>query len=80
MQYPTEPCEAEVYGSYCLVSGTQSQGDFCSSPTDCTAGFVCVVSGAGNAMRSPLLPDRPLVLPDGQVCEPIDVAGYGGCI
>lgn len=80
VSYPSEPCEAEVYGSYCLPGGTQTQGEFCSTPTDCAAGFVCVVSGSGNqCVRLCSLTD-PTTCPDGQICEPIDVAGFGGCL
>lgn len=80
VEYPSEPCAAEIYGSFCLPTGTQTQGEFCVSATDCAAGFVCVVSGAGNqCVRLCSLTD-PKTCPDGQICEPLDVAGYGGCL
>lgn len=78
--YPAEPCGAEVYGSMCLAVGTGSQGDGCYGPQECAAGFVCVVSGSGNqCVRICSLTD-PTTCPNGQVCEPLDVAGLGGCL
>ncbi len=80
VSYPADPCDAEVYGSYCLPSGSLEQGKHCFSPTDCAPGFVCVVSGAGNqCVRLCSLTD-PTTCPEGEICEPIDVAGYGGCL
>lgn len=80
VDYPSDPCEAEVYGSYCLTSGTGAQGEYCWSAFDCAPGFVCVVSGAGDqCVRICSLTD-PSTCPDGQICEPLDVAGFGGCL
>jgi hypothetical protein len=78
--YPSEPCEAEVYGSYCRVAGINAQGEICDSGEDCAAGFVCVVSGSGTqCVRLCSLTDISSC-PDGMVCEPIDVVGMGGCL
>ncbi len=80
VDYPSDPCEAEVYGAYCLPAGSQTQGQPCASPLDCAAGFVCVVSGSGNqCVRVCSLTD-PSTCPEGQICEPLDVAGFGGCL
>jgi hypothetical protein len=80
VEYPWDPCEAELYGSFCMPAGTQTQGEPCGSPLDCAAGFVCVVSGAGNqCVRICSLTD-PSTCSNGQICEPLDVAGYGGCL
>jgi hypothetical protein len=80
VQYPSAPCEAEVYGSYCRVAGIQTQGEICGSGDDCAAGFVCVVSGSGTqCVRLCSLTD-PSSCPNGQICGPIDVVGMGGCL
>jgi len=80
VDYPSEPCDAEFYGAMCYPAGTGTQGDACESPFACGSGFVCVVSGSGNqCVRLCSLTD-PSTCPDGQVCEPLDVAGLGGCL
>lgn len=80
VEYPSAPCEAEVYGSYCRIAGIQTQGEECGSGDDCAAGFVCVVSGSGTqCVRLCSLTD-PASCPNGQICEPIDVVGMGGCL
>lgn len=80
VDYPADPCAAEVYGAFCYPAGLGTQGGPCYSPVDCAAGFVCVVSGAGNqCVRICSLSD-PWTCSDGRVCEPLDVAGVGGCI
>jgi len=79
--YPTDPCEHERYGSVCYKAGTGKQGDPCGGGGDfCAAGFVCVVSGAGNQCVQICKPGSPGVCPEGLVCSPIDVPGIGGCL
>jgi hypothetical protein len=46
VQYPTKPCDHEVFGAVCAPVGTGKQGDACGA-TNCAAGFVCVVTGQG---------------------------------
>ncbi len=80
VQYPSEPCGQEIYGSTCAPVGTGVQGESCFGAQDCAAGFVCVVSGAGNQCVELCPLDGSVPCPVGLVCEPIDVEGFGGCI
>jgi hypothetical protein len=80
VQYPSGPCEKEVYGAVCAPVGPGGQGDACGGAQDCGAGFCCVVSGSGNqcVQLCKLVGDDGC--PPGLVCEPIDVDGFGGCL
>ena len=80
VQYPSEPCGQEIYGSLCFPAGAGSQGDPCNGPQNCQAGFACVVSGAGTqcVQLCPLTGEDGC--PAGLVCEAIDVGGFGGCL
>lgn len=80
VEYPTEPCGQEIYGSMCLPAGPGEQGDSCGSPLDCAAGFVCVVTGSGTQCVQYCSLTGDSGCPDGLVCEPIDVEGFGGCL
>jgi hypothetical protein len=80
VEYPWEPCGAEIYGSMCLAVGTGTQGEGCYGTQECAAGFVCVVSGSGNQCVKICSLTDPSTCTDGQVCEPLDVAGLGGCL
>lgn len=79
VQYPDEPCEQEVYGSYCAPAGPGQQGDPCGGGSNCGAGLVCVITGFGTqcVQLCPLSGDSGC--PDGLTCEAIDVEGFGGC-
>lgn len=77
--YPTEPCQAEMYGSMCAPAGTAKQDEPCDYDM-CAAGYVCVVTGAGTVCVRMCELDKIGACPDGRVCEPIDVLGYGGCL
>lgn len=79
VQYPDEPCEQELYGTYCSPAGTQGQGDPCGGAGQCGAGLVCVITGFGTqcVQLCPLSGESGC--PDGLTCEAIDVEGYGGC-
>jgi hypothetical protein len=79
-QYPQEPCGQEVYGSVCQPAGPGMQGADCSGPEDCGAGFSCVVTGSGVQCTQLCELTGPSGCPDGLVCEPIDVEGFGGCL
>jgi len=80
VSYPPDPCSAETYGAQCLPAGPGAQGAPCQGPADCVAGASCVITGSGNqcVMLCPLMGASNC--PDGTVCEPIDVSGYGGCL
>lgn len=80
VQYPSEPCGQEIYGSHCLPAGPGEQGDPCGSPLDCAAGFVCVVTGVGTQCVQYCSLTGESGCPLGMVCEPIDVEGFGGCL
>lgn len=80
VEYPSEPCGQEVFGSLCLTEGVGAQGDPCGGPLDCQAGFVCVVADSGTQCVQYCPLEGPTGCPDGYVCEPIDVEGFGGCI
>ena len=77
--YPTVACEPERYGTTCYPAGTGTQGSACTGP-GCAAGFVCVVSGAGNQCGKICKAGKIGACPDGLVCSPIDVPGYGVCL
>src|SRR5262245_2629559 len=80
VDYPSDPCGQETYGSICSAAGFGQQGDPCGSPLDCAAGLVCVVTGSGTQCvhLCPLTGQDGC--PEGLVCEPIDVEGFGGCL
>lgn len=80
VQYPTMPCGQEVYGSSCLPPGPGMQGDPCGGAQDCGGGFVCVVTGSGNQCVQLCNLQGAAGCPNGLVCEPIDVQGFGGCL
>ena len=79
VEYPTEPCEHEIYHAGCFPAGTGKQGDPCGSST-CAAGYACVASGAGNVCVAMCKPGTPGGCPEGLVCHTTDVPGIGGCL
>lgn len=79
VEYPSSPCEHEIYHAACFPAGTGKQGDPCSGGT-CAAGFICVASGAGNLCVSMCNPEKAGGCPEGFVCSPTDVPGIGGCL
>lgn len=79
VEYPTEPCEHEIYHAGCFPAGSGKQGDPCSGGT-CAAGFACVASGAGNVCVAMCKPGTPGGCPEGLVCHTTDVPGIGGCL
>lgn len=80
VQYPTDPCGQEVYGSICLPAGSGQQGDECQGAQSCGAGLACVVTGSGTQCVQLCPLTGPSGCPSGLVCEPIDVEGFGGCL
>jgi hypothetical protein len=80
VQYPSEPCGQETYGAFCQPTGPGQQSAPCSGAQDCGAGFVCVVSGSGDQCVELCQLSGSTGCPDGLVCEPIDVEGFGGCL
>lgn len=80
VDYPSEPCGQEIYGSMCFVEGTGQQGDACGGGMDCAGGFVCVITGSGTQCVALCQLQGESGCPPGLVCEPIDVVGFGGCL
>ncbi len=80
VDYPDDPCGQEIYGSVCFFEGSGHQGDGCSGGQDCAGGYVCVVTGSGNQCVAMCDLEGVNQCPNGTVCEPIDVDGYGGCL
>ncbi|WP_437301354.1 hypothetical protein [Sorangium sp. So ce426] len=80
VQYPDEPCGQEIYGAYCAPAGPGRQGDPCSGGSQCGAGFACVVTGSGTQCVELCALSGDDSCDPGFVCEPIDVAGMGGCL
>jgi hypothetical protein len=80
VDYPSDPCGQEVYGSLCYPAGPGQQGDPCFGAQDCGAGLVCVVTGSGTQCVTLCDLDQIGDCPPGFVCEPIDVEGFGGCL
>ncbi len=78
IQYPTVPCEYEVYGSTCMPPGSGTQGTPCSG--SCATGYICVVSGAGNVCTKMCKLGVIGACPEGYVCESTDAPGIGSCI
>jgi hypothetical protein len=77
---PGDPCDVERYGATCEPAGTLGQEKYCMGTNQCAPGFVCVVSGSGNKCVKLCSPGKLGSCPDGLVCEPLDVPGYGGCL
>ncbi len=80
VDYPKEPCGQEIYGSFCGPAGPGMQGDACGGGAACAAGFVCVITGSGTQCVKLCTLMGKSGCPDGYVCEPIDVKGFGGCL
>ena len=76
---PLEPCEAEIYGAQCEYAGTGQQNDPCYGEP-CAPKHTCVITGAGIMCVRLCDLKVPGSCPEGMVCEPIDVLGYGGCL
>ena len=79
VRYPSGPCEQERYGTVCAPAGTGRQGSACGSTEECAAGYACIITGAGTTCGKLCVLGQASSCPEGQVCEPIDVAGYATC-
>lgn len=80
VDYPSEPCGPETYGSFCLLEGFGSQGDPCFGAQDCQGGFTCVITGSGTQCVQLCALEGEDGCAAGLVCEAIDVEGFGGCL
>ena len=81
VDYPTSPCEVELYGARCAPSGFGVQGDSCTDSL-CAADHICVSTGRGTlcARLCGLSAAAPEVCDPGLLCLPIDIEGFGGCL
>lgn len=80
VEYPPDPCGQEVYGAVCVPAGTGQQGDPCGGPQSCGPGLACVITGSGTQCVTLCPLEGADNCPQGMVCEPIDVEGFGGCL
>lgn len=78
VQYPSEPCGQEIYGTTCQPAGQGEQGQPCGGSL-CAPGFVCVISGVGNQCVQVCSLEGDDDCPPGLFCVPIDVEGFGAC-
>ena len=80
VQPSTGPCDPETYAAECFPVGDGRQGTPCDGGGMCAAGFICVVSGAGNQCGAICHVGTPGACADGFVCSPVDVPGIGVCL
>jgi hypothetical protein len=78
VNYPSQKCDFETYGTLCAPAGTGTQGDPCLAE-NCGAGFVCVLTGQGTECVELCDLVGQDNCPAGLFCLPIDVEGFGGC-
>ena len=74
-------CGFEQYGARCLEPGTVPLGERCGDGHGwCGAAALCVVGALPGARCLQLCdPSEPNTCPNGLVCAPVDVEGYGVC-
>ncbi len=79
VDYPTDPCDPETYGSLCIPAGTGTQGSACDGQRACAAGYICVITGAGTNCAKYCDLNNPSGCTDGLICDAVDVSGVGVC-
>jgi hypothetical protein len=75
-------CDAQIYGTRCVVAGVGIQGDRCGDDTGdwCAPGFVCVVGQrAGKRCAALCKPGVDSQCAGGLICGDLDVSGFGVC-
>ena len=74
-------CGFEQYGARCLEPGLVAPGERCGGEFGwCAAGALCVVGSLPGARCLQLCdPFGPNTCPNGLICAPVDVEGYGVC-
>lgn len=75
-------CDAQIYGTVCLVAGIGTQGDLCGDDINdwCAPGFVCVVGQrAGKRCAALCEPGVVNQCAGGLICGDLDVSGFGVC-
>lgn len=78
-EYPSAPCEPEIFQMLCLPSGNRGQWESCESITDCIAGHTCVVTGNGTMCLKMCDPEGASSCPTGLFCDGVDLQGIGIC-
>ena len=78
IDYPTEPCAQQQFGTICAPAGNGTQGDPCGGGP-CASGHSCVITGEGTQCVQLCALVGPDTCPPGLFCVPTDVEGYGGC-
>jgi hypothetical protein len=84
--YPIPPramdnCHPGSYSTACLTAGRGMQGAPCAGSSECAAGFVCVITGAGDQCVKLCRPSEIGSCTDGRICRELDLtgSGWGGC-
>jgi hypothetical protein len=80
IEYPSEPCDREIYRAQCRPVGVIPVDGFCGGGEVCAPGLACFVTGAGNRCLALCRIDggEPRC-PRGRVCEPTDLPDFGAC-
>jgi hypothetical protein len=79
--YPSGPCEQERYGTNCSPAGSLATGQPCGGGgARCAPGNVCVITGSGTKCMHICRLGEANACPEGQICSPVDVAGYAACL
>ena len=78
---PNDDCSQEQYGTVCALEGSGVQGDPCGrTGNSCSAGYICVVTGAGTQCLQLCEVLGVSTCPPGLLCLQVDVQpGVGGC-
>jgi hypothetical protein len=84
INYPSKPCDFEVYGASCAKAGFTQQGEPCGQVTPgsvslCAPGLSCFITGQGTECLKLCQITGPNVCPPGLLCLPTDVEGVGAC-
>lgn len=78
VDYPTDPCAPEIFGTRCRAQGTGTQGQECAMG-GCAEGYLCVATGQGTqCARLCKFPGQGQCDP-GLVCGSVDIQGFGVC-
>jgi hypothetical protein len=77
---PNAPCESEIYGTSCLPAGVGTQGAPCTGKTNCSPGYVCLITGSDTQCARLCDLNTKGSCPTGYVCGPIDVTGFAACL
>lgn len=77
--YPEDPCQQEIYMTYCAIPGEGRQGDSCEQ--GCAQGYNCFVTGRGTqCLKICNIYGGEPSCPPGYICTATDMPGVGACI